>query len=296
LSAAFSAIIKAMPALTPELQHRIREDVTLALREDMGSGDITALLVPESQQALATVIVREPAVICGQPWFDEVFAQLDADIVVTWHVDEGGSLDTDATVCEISGPARAILTGERSALNFLQTLSATATAANAFAEAVSGTNAVVLDTRKTIPGLRLAQKYAVKVGGASNHRIGLYDGILIKENHIFSAGSITQAVLAAQALNTDVMIETEVETLEEAREAMSAGADRLLLDDFTEEDMRAAVNLRNSDYLGITLEASGGVKLGNIRDIAATGVDFVSVGALTKDLRAIDFSMRFSIT
>lgn len=284
-----------MSALTAELQNRVREDVSNALREDIGSGDITALLVPEAQQAEATVIVRESAIICGQAWFDEVFAQLDAAVVVAWQTGEGAQARPGDLVCSISGPARSILSGERSALNFLQTLSATATAASAFAAAVADSNTIILDTRKTVPGLRLAQKYAVRIGGARNHRIGLYDGILIKENHIFSAGGISAAVHAAQALDSGVMIEVEVESLAEAREAMEAGADRLLLDNFSPADMRAAVTLRDQSFDAITLEASGGVSLDSIAAIAATGVDFISVGALTKNIRAIDFSMRFRV-
>jgi len=284
-----------MNALNPELLNRIGEDVSNALREDVGSGDLTAQLVPAGQQATARVTVRETAVICGQPWFTEVFRQLDAAVTVKWQVDEGVTASAGNQICEITGPARAILTGERAALNFLQTLSATATLASEFSAAVSGTCCTVLDTRKTLPGLRLAQKYAVKTGGGANHRIGLYDGILIKENHIFSAGGITAAVNAAQALNSGVIIEVEVETQDEAKEAMEAKADRLLLDNFTTADMDAAVKLRNQDFPDITLEASGNVSLQTIANIAATGVDFVSVGALTKDIKAIDFSMRFEI-
>ena len=285
-----------MSALTPELQNSVREDAASALREDMGSGDVTALLVPDNQHAEATVIVREPAVICGQAWFDGVFDLLDADITVNWAVEEGAAVQADDVICTVTGRARAILTGERSALNFLQTLSATATAAKAFSVAIADTDTVILDTRKTIPGLRLAQKYAVRTGGAQNHRIGLYDGILIKENHIFSAGGVTQAVNAARALESGVLIEVEVENLDEAREAMEAGAERLLLDNFKPDDMRAAVELRNQRYDDITLEASGGVTIDNVADIATTGVDYISIGGLTKDIRAIDFSMRFRVT
>ncbi|MBT8422558.1 MAG: carboxylating nicotinate-nucleotide diphosphorylase, partial [Gammaproteobacteria bacterium] len=225
--------------------------------------------------------------------FERVFTLLDAGISVDWAVNEGDAVQADDLLCTVRGPARAILTGERAALNFLQTLSATATAANAYSVAVAGTSAVILDTRKTIPGLRLAQKYAVRTGGAQNHRVGLYDGILIKENHIVSAGSIAAAVATAQALKADVIIEGEVDTIDEAQQAMSAGADRLLLDNFTTEQLRAAVELRDTSFAGITLEASGGVTLNTVADIAATGVDFISVGALTKDVRAVDFSMRF---
>jgi nicotinate-nucleotide pyrophosphorylase (carboxylating) len=261
----------------------------------MGSGDLTAQLVPVAQQASARVTAREAAVVCGQPWFTEVFRQLEPAIEVRWHIDEGARAAADDLICEISGPARAILTGERSALNFLQTLSATATLAAAYNAAVSDTGCTVLDTRKTLPGLRLAQKYAVKCGGATNHRIGLYDGILIKENHIFSAGGVASAVQSALDMHSDVLVEVEVESLDEAREAMTAGAHRLLLDNFSLAQMRDAVALRDQEYTDITLEASGNVTLETIADIAATGVDFVSVGALTKDVKAVDFSMRFEI-
>jgi nicotinate-nucleotide pyrophosphorylase (carboxylating) len=282
-----------MTDLSTQLQSRVREDVSNALHEDMGSGDLTAQLVPVAQQASARVTAREAAVVCGQPWFTEVFRQLEPAIEVRWHIDEGARAAADDLICEISGPARAILTGERSALNFLQTLSATATLAAAYNAAVSDTGCTVLDTRKTLPGLRLAQKYAVKCGGATNHRIGLYDGILIKENHIFSAGGVASAVQSALDMHSDVLVEVEVESLDEAREAMTAGAHRLLLDNFSLAQMRDAVALRDQEYTDITLEASGNVTLETIADIAATGVDFVSVGALTKDVKAVDFSMRF---
>jgi len=283
-----------MNALTPELRNRVTEDVENALREDMGSGDLTAELVPAEQHAVATVIVREEAVICGQPWFDEVFALLDTEVAVDWRVAEGSLAHAGDIVCEITGPARAILTGERAALNFLQTLSATASSARAFSLAAAGTGAVILDTRKTIPGLRLAQKYAVRTGGAQNHRTGLYDGILIKENHIAAAGGVAAAVSAALSLSDGVLVEVEVENLDEANAAMQAGAERLLLDNFTPELMREAVRLRDQSKPQVTLEASGGVDLDSVAAIAASGVDFISVGSLTKDIRAIDFSMRFA--
>jgi nicotinate-nucleotide pyrophosphorylase (carboxylating) len=284
-----------MTDLSTKLQSRVREDVSNALHEDMGSGDLTAQLVPAAQQASARVTAREAAVVCGQPWFTEVFRQLEPAIEVRWHIDEGARAAADDLICEISGPARAILTGERSALNFLQTLSATATLASAYSAAVSDTGCTVLDTRKTLPGLRLAQKYAVKCGGAANHRIGLYDGILIKENHIFSAGGVASAVHSALGMHSEVLVEVEVESIDEAREAMSAGAHRLLLDNFGLAQMREAVAIRDQKYTDITLEASGNVTLETIADIAATGVDFISVGALTKDVKAVDFSMRFEI-
>ncbi len=282
-----------MNELTPELRARIRFDVENALDEDVGSGDITAALVPDTQQAIARVIARETAVICGQPWFNEVFRQLDPAIVIDWAVSEGAAAKPDSLVCEVRGPAQAVLTGERSALNFLQTLSATATAAQAYAHAVAGTAVTILDTRKTLPGLRLAQKYAVKTGGAANHRIGLYDGILIKENHIAAAGGIGAAVTRALEISNGVLVEAEVETITEAKAAMEAGAHRLLLDNFTTADMATVVLMRNEAYPRVTLEASGNVNFTTVAAIAATGIDFISIGALTKDVRAIDFSMRF---
>jgi nicotinate-nucleotide pyrophosphorylase (carboxylating) len=281
--------------LNPELMNCVRADVERALREDIGDGDVTAQLVPAEQRARAQVIAREAATLCGQPWFDEVFRQLDSAIEVRWQIKEGANFQPNDVICQLTGPARAMLTGERAALNFLQTLSATATTAAAFSSAVANTATIVLDTRKTVPGLRLAQKYAVKTGGAANHRIGLYDGILIKENHIFSGGGITNTVTAALNLDSGVMVEVEVENLNEAREAMAAGAHRLLLDNFDLADMAAAVAIRDSDYTNTELEASGNVSLKTIREIAGTGVDYVSIGALTKDIKAIDYSMRFEI-
>lgn len=265
--------------------------VRRALAEDVGSGDLTAALVPAMQQADARVITREAAVLCGQPWFDEVFRQLDASIAIDWHVSEGAEVAAGATLCELRGPARPLLTGERTALNFLQLLSGTATTTRAYVSAARST--CVLDTRKTIPGLRRAQKYAVRMGGAQNHRIGLFDAILIKENHIIAAGSIASAVSAARRLSPGVLLEVEVETLEQAGAAMAAGADRLLLDNFTAECMREAVRLRDERAPHVRLEASGGITLANIAAVAATGVDFVSVGDLTKNVRAVDLSMRF---
>jgi nicotinate-nucleotide pyrophosphorylase (carboxylating) len=282
--------------LTAELQQRITVDARNALLEDTGSGDLTAALVPAEQHARAHVIVREKAVICGAPWFNEVFLQLAPGVKINWQCTEGEYAAANSVVCELQGPARAILTGERSALNFLQTLSATASTARVFVTAVTGTAATILDTRKTLPGLRLAQKYAVKTGGAQNHRVGLYDGILIKENHIISSGGIKQAVAAALAARAEVLVEVEVESLSEARDAMQAGAERLLLDNFSQDDMRAAVQIRNQEFAGITLEASGNVNLDTVKSIADTGVDFISIGALTKDIRATDFSMRFEMT
>lgn len=269
----------------------LRELVRSVLAEDVGDGDRTAALVPDGQQARARVIARQAAVICGQPWFDEVFRLLDESICVQWHVADGHQVVANALVCDITGPARAILTGERSALNLLQTLSATATATRSYVDAVTGTSARILDTRKTLPRLRRAQKYAVRCGGGLNHRLGLYDAILIKENHIVAAGSIRAAADAAR--NAGVMVEIEVENLDELREALATSADRLLLDNFSLDDLATAVSIRNQQAPGILLEASGGITLGNVQGIAGTGVDFISIGALTKDIAAVDLSMRF---
>jgi nicotinate-nucleotide pyrophosphorylase (carboxylating) len=265
------------------------EDIARILREDVGACDLTALIVPESEQAEATVVTREDMVLCGRPWFDAVFTQLDPAVRINWQQAEGANVLAGAVLCKLEGPARALLTGERTALNLLQTLSGTATVARQYAQAAAGTGLTVLDTRKTLPGLRMAQKYAVRCGGCANHRVGLFDGILIKENHIIAAGSITAAVRQAQALDAQVMIEVEVEDLAELREALDAGAERILLDNFTPPMMREAVALSAGRA---KLEVSGNVSLENIPDIAATGVDYVSVGALTKHVRAVDLSMR----
>ncbi len=259
------------------------------LAEDIGAGDLTAAILPETTTALANVMTREPAVVCGQAWFDAVFERLDPSVRVVWQCVDGAEVQSGERLCQLQGSARSLMTGERSALNLLQTLSATATLARKFAKAVEGTGVRVLDTRKTIPGLRLAQKYAVRCGGCHNHRIGLYDGILIKENHILAAGSISQAIRRAEALGVDVMIEVEVETLDELEEALSAGAKRILLDEFSVSMMRKAVTAATGRA---ELEVSGSVTLETIREIAATGVDYISVGALTKNVRAIDLSMR----
>jgi len=273
----------------------IQETVRRALAEDIGNGDITAALIPETAQCDATVISRENAIICGVAWFDAVFQQLDTGIEVTWRVKDGDAVGVNQILCSLHGSARPMLSGERAALNFLQTLSGTATTARRYADAVLGLPVKILDTRKTIPGLRTAQKYAVRCGGCHNHRHGLYDGILIKENHILSAGSITSAVSAARShlrdLPRNLPVEVEVETLDEVREALQAGADILLLDNFNLEQMRAAVVLNEGQA---KLEASGGMSLDNLRAVAETGVDFISVGAITKNIQAIDLSMRFS--
>lgn len=268
----------------------IAAQVRTALAEDIGSGDLTADLIPATNRAEATVIAREPAVICGVAWFDEVFRQIDPSIRIDWRVRDGERVSADQLLCTLHGPSRALLSGERTALNFLQTLSGTASLAKRYAEAVAGTGATVLDTRKTLPGLRLAQKYAVRCGGCSNHRIGLYDAILIKENHIMAAGSITAAVTQARALHPSIRIEVEVETAEELAEAVACTPDVIMLDNHDVPRMREAVAFVAGR---IPLEASGNVSLDTIRAYAETGVDYISVGGLTKDVRALDLSMRF---
>lgn len=262
------------------------------LAEDIGSGDLTAAILPETACASANVMTRESMVVCGQAWFKAVFGLLDPFVQIVWECEEGAEVQAGALLCRLEGPARSLMTGERTALNLLQTLSATATLARKYAKAVEGTGVKVLDTRKTIPGLRLAQKYAVRCGGCHNHRIGLYDGILIKENHILAAGSITRAIRSAEGLQAGVMIEVEVETLDELNEALAAGAKRILLDEFTLSMMREAVVMAANRA---ELEVSGSVTLEAIREIAETGVNYISVGALTKNVRAIDLSMRVTL-
>ncbi|MDR3415580.1 MAG: carboxylating nicotinate-nucleotide diphosphorylase [Nevskia sp.] len=272
------------------------ETVARALAEDVGSGDVTARLVPAAQRAEATVIAREAAVICGRPWFDAVFRQLDPAVGITWLAAEGAPVEPDQVLCTLRGPARPLLTGERTALNFLQTLSGTATATRRFVDAVAGTDCRIVDTRKTLPGLRNAQKYAVVRGGGHNHRIGLYDGILIKENHIAAAGGIRQAIAAARALRAGVPLMTEAEDLDEARAALEEDVDLLLVDDFPLDRLREAVSLvRTHRAAGgrTVLEYSGNTTLERVRAIAETGVDRISIGAITKHVRAVDLSMRF---
>jgi nicotinate-nucleotide pyrophosphorylase (carboxylating) len=272
----------------------LNDQVARALAEDIGSGDLTAALVPAARLGRARVITREQAVICGKPWVDATFAALDPSVRVDWAVAEGVDVAADQLLFSVAGPARALLTGERTALNFLQLLSATATAARRYAALLAGLNCRVLDTRKTLPGLRTAQKYAVRVGGGQNHRIGLYDGILIKENHILASGSIAAAVAAARnSRGIQVPVEVEVESLDELRQAVDAGADIALLDDFTLDQLRAAVSLNRAAARPLKLEASGGVTPETVRAIAETGVDYVSVGAITKHVRAVDLSLRF---
>lgn len=264
-------------------------DVRRALAEDFGSGDVTADLLPPQAQAHARVIAREAAVVCGRPWFGACFRELDALTVIDWRVDEGARVEAGGVVCELRGNARTLVGAERCALNFLQTLSGTATIAAQYADAVRGTHATILDTRKTVPGLRLAQKYAVRCGGATNHRIGLFDAILIKENHIAAAGSLTAAVEAARTRHPALLLEVEVEDFEELDAALAAGVDRIMLDEFPLDDIRRAV----AHVAGrVKLEVSGSVGLDRVRALAETGVDYISVGALTKHVRAIDYSMR----
>ncbi|HHJ39623.1 MAG: nicotinate-nucleotide pyrophosphorylase [Methylothermaceae bacteria B42] len=262
------------------------------LEEDLGEGDVTAQIIPATYSATAMVITRETMVVCGQDWFAAIFQLLDSRCQVAWEADEGQKVPEGALLCRVTGPARALLSGERTALNLLQTLSGTATLARLFADEVAGTQAVVLDTRKTIPGLRQLQKYAVRVGGCQNHRFGLYDGILIKENHILAAGSIDEAIARARALNTGLPIEVEVENLEEMDQALAAGADIILLDNFSLPELVQAVRRNAGRAL---LEASGDIGLENIREVAETGVDRISVGAMTKHLRAVDLSMRIEL-
>jgi nicotinate-nucleotide pyrophosphorylase (carboxylating) len=278
------------PDLTPPAD--LPGQVDAALKEDIGSGDVTAQLVPEAQRLRGRVITREQAVLCGRPWAEETFRRLDADLHLGWRATDGAQVEPGAVIFEIEGRARPILTGERTALNFLQLLSATATQASRFVAAVAGTGCTVLDTRKTLPGLRSAQKYAVRCGGARNHRLGLYDMVLIKENHIAAAGSLTAAIAAARRVATGVKVEVEVESLAELEEALRARPDIVLLDDFSLADLAAAVSLNRSRGRPVALEASGSVSLETVRAIAETGVDFVSAGGLTKNVRAIDLSMR----
>jgi nicotinate-nucleotide pyrophosphorylase (carboxylating) len=264
-----------------------------ALAEDIGGGDLTASLVPMERLGRATVITREPAVICGIPYVEASFHQVDDRVRLDWQVAEGDTVGANQSLFTVHGPARALLTGERTALNFLQLLSGTATAAHTYAALLEGTNCRLLDTRKTIPGLRTAQKYAVRVGGGHNHRMGLFDGILIKENHIMAAGSIAMAVARAKLSGASVPVEVEVENLAELTQAIDAGADIAMLDEFSMPAMREAVAVNANAKRPLKLEASGGITTATIREIAGTGVDFVSVGSITKHMRAVDLSMRF---
>jgi nicotinate-nucleotide pyrophosphorylase (carboxylating) len=279
-----------------EIPKDLGEQVAAALREDIGSGDVTARLVPETQSARGRVITREDAVLCGRPWVDETFRRLDPSVRIDWHAQDGDRVRANQVVFEIQGRARAVLTGERTALNFLQLLSGTASQARLFVEAIAGTGCVIIDTRKTLPGLRTAQKYAVRCGGAQNHRIGLFDLVLIKDNHIAAAGSISAAIAAAKRVSPGLQIEIEVESLAGLEEALAAAPDIVLLDNFDNATMAAAVKIARSRSQAIKLEASGNVTLDTVRAIAATGVDYISVGSLTKHVRATDLSMRFEFS
>jgi nicotinate-nucleotide pyrophosphorylase (carboxylating) len=270
----------------------IARQVAAALAEDVGTGDVTAALVPPQQQVRAHIVAREPAVLCGTQWVTETFRQLDASIQLDWKAGDGERIAADQVLLKIAGPARPILTGERTALNFLQTLSATATAASRYVEAVAGTRCRILDTRKTLPGLRLAQKYAARCGGAQNHRLGLYDMVLVKENHIIAAGSIATAISSARRTSPNVPVEVEVESLTEFDQALAGGADIIMLDELSLDDMRTAVARNRERGAKAKLEASGSVTLATVRDIALTGVDYISIGGITKHVQAVDLSMR----
>jgi nicotinate-nucleotide pyrophosphorylase (carboxylating) len=272
-----------------KLQAAFEQNLLAALLEDVGSGDLTGKLVPEQPRARARVIVREPAVLCGAPWFEGIMLAVDQDTEIDWQYAEGELMAADSVVCTIEGSPRSLLTAERSALNFLQLLSGVASSTRTYVDVVAGTRAQILDTRKTMPGLRQAQKYAVRVGGGANQRMALYDGILIKENHIAAAGGITAALQAAAALNAGVTIQVEVESIAELEEALAAGAVSILLDNFDLDMMRAAVGINGGRAL---LEASGGINMQTVRAIAETGVDRISIGSLTKDVRATDYSLR----
>jgi nicotinate-nucleotide pyrophosphorylase (carboxylating) len=276
-------------------QSYVGRTVATALQEDVGSGDLTAQLIPADRTARAAVITREDAVLCGVAWFDEVFHQVDPGVRVTWSARDGERVRAAQQLCRLEGPARSLLTGERAALNFLQMLSATATVTSKYVEAVAGTKCRILDTRKTIPGLRVAQKYAVRCGGGANHRIGLFDAMLVKENHIAAAGSIAAAVSEARRIAPKVLLEVEVENLAQLREALDAGVERIMLDNFSLDQMRDAVRITRQHANARTqLEASGNMSLESLRAAAETGVDFISVGGLTKHVKAIDLSMRFA--
>lgn len=284
-------MIATFAARIPHLAQSIRANVTAALAEDIGSGDITAELIPAQQQATATVITRDDCVFCGKDWVIEVFTQLDPNIRIEWHINDGDFAAANSTLFSLSGNARSLLTGERAALNFVQTLSGTATSSRYYAKLVAHTAVKLLDTRKTLPGLRDAQKYAVAAGGCHNHRIGLYDAFLIKENHIAACGGIAAAVNAARIIAPSKPVEVEVENFAELEQALSAQADIIMLDNFTLDDMRKAVAINKGQA---RLEASGNVTELTLPQIAETGVDFISIGALTKHCRAVDLSMRIA--
>ena len=274
-----------------KLPKNITRTVTLSLEEDIGTGDVTAALIDPTAQSQAHVICRDPAILSGVAWFNEVFLQIDPSVMIQWHYSDGDSIEAGTILCDLSGNSRALLSGERAALNFLQTLSATASFTQQYVNAIADTPARILDTRKTLPNLRLAQKYAVTCGGGKNHRIALYDRVLIKENHIMATGSITKAIEKARDLHPQLKVEVETENLDEFAEACAAKADIIMLDNFSLEDMRTAVALNKT--VDIKLEASGGINLTSIRPIAETGVDYISIGQITKDIHSIDLSMRF---
>ncbi|MGO9804877.1 MAG: carboxylating nicotinate-nucleotide diphosphorylase [Steroidobacteraceae bacterium] len=280
----------------PEPPRDLAQQVEAALREDIGSGDVTAALVPAAQRVRGSVITRENAILAGRPWTEATFRRLDPHVQLTWHANDGEPIAANQVLFEIAGAARAILTGERTALNFLQLLSATATATQRFVQAVAGTGCAILDTRKTLPGLRSAQKYAVLCGGGRNHRMGLYDRVLVKENHIAAAGSLGAAVRAARSHAPGLTVEVEVETLAEFAAALDAAADIVMLDEFSYADLRSAVAINRARERRVLLEASGNVSLETVRAIAETGVDFISVGGLTKHVRAVDLSMRLEFS
>lgn len=277
-------------AFLPVAQSVIEENVFNALKEDIGDGDVTAAIIPHDNISLATVISREACIFCGLDWFEETFRQVDDGILIDWFVDDGDRIEADQIICTISGSSQNIVTAERTALNFIQTLSATATLSSRYAQAVADTETKVLDTRKTIPGLRMAQKYAVSCGGCENHRLGLFDAFLIKENHINACDGIANAISEARFYNPDLQIEVEVENLDELQQAIDAGADRVLLDNFDIETLKQAVDICKGKIIS---EASGNISINNINEVAKTGVDYISTGALTKDITAIDLSMRF---
>ncbi|HMH89244.1 MAG TPA: carboxylating nicotinate-nucleotide diphosphorylase [Steroidobacteraceae bacterium] len=294
---ASSAPLTGQRSLPPRSAVPIPKDLALkvaaALAEDIGSGDLTAALIPPERNARATVITREAAILCGIPYVEECFRQIDARVTFKWRAAEGDAVVADQVLFTVDGPARALLTGERCALNFLQLLSGTATAAHAYVALLAGTHCRLLDTRKTIPGLRTAQKYAVRVGGGENHRVGLFDGILIKENHIAAAGSIALAVAAAKHSAASIPVEVEVENLAQLEQTIDAGADIAMLDNFSLPAMREGVAMNAGAKRRLKIEASGGITTDTIREIALTGVDFISVGSITKHVRAVDLSMRF---
>jgi nicotinate-nucleotide pyrophosphorylase (carboxylating) len=280
----------------PEPPRDLPEQVETALREDIGGGDVTAALVPAAQRVRGSVITREHAILAGRPWADAVFRHLDPHVQLAWHASDGEPIAANQVVFDIAGGARPVLTGERTALNFLQLLSGTATVTQRFVQAVSGTGCAILDTRKTLPGLRSAQKYAVLCGGGHNHRMGLYDRVLIKENHIAAAGSLSGAIRAARSHAPDLIVEVEVESLAELEEALSGAPDIVMLDDFTLAELSAAVALNRARGRPLKLEASGSVSLESVRAIAESGVDYISIGSLTKHVRAVDLSLRLQFS